>query len=118
MATAPIRLLGAAAWPLTVWSSLARLEEHPIDDYVERTSPIVASAVAFWVCAALLAVAIGMSGGPIVTMGGEGSADAATMRLVPRWTGVATPVLALFLGAIYIVGCWLFNAREEEFPRP
>src|SRR5688572_29140424 len=63
MAAAPIRLLGAAAWPLTVWSSLARLEEHPIDDYVERTSPIVASAVAFWLCAALLVFAMSMSGG-------------------------------------------------------
>lgn len=117
MAAAPIRLLGAAAWPLTVWSSLARLEEHPADDYVERTSPIVASAIAFWVCAALLVFTMSMSGGPIVMMG-EGGAEQAAMRLVPRWTGVAAPVLVLFLAAIYVIGCWLFYKREEEFPRP
>lgn len=118
MAAAPIRLLGAAAWPLTVWSSLTRLEEHPADDYVERTSPIVASAIAFWVCVALLVFTLSMSGGPIVTMMGEGGAEQAAMRLVPRWTGVAAPVLVLFLAAIYIIGAWLFNKREEEFPRP
>ena len=115
MAAAPIRVLGAAAWPLTIWSSLTRLEDHPVDDYVERTSPIVASAIAFWVCVALLAFTLSMSGGPTITLGDVG-VDEANLRLVPRWPAVATPVLLLFLGAIYIVGCWLFNAREEEFP--
>lgn len=116
MAAAPIRFLGAAAWPLTIWASLTRLGEHPADDYVERTSPIVASAIAFWVCAALLVYTLSMSGGPVVMLG-DGDADAATLRLTPRWTGVAAPVLLLFLAGIYIVGCWLFAARDEQFPQ-
>lgn len=116
MAAAPVRFLGAAAWPLTIWASLTRLEEHPADNYVERTSPIVASAIAFWVCAALLGFTLSMSGGPIVTLAEAGGIEEATMQLAPRWTSVATPVLLLFLVGIYIVGCWLFAARDEEFP--
>ena len=50
MAAAPVRFLNAAAWPLTIWTSLSHLDDHPADDYVERTSPIVATAVAFWLC--------------------------------------------------------------------
>ncbi len=116
MAATPIRFLGAAAWPLTIWASLTHIGDHPADDYVERTSPIVASAIAFWLCLALLVFTLIMSGGPVVTLG-DGGAVEATLRLAPRWTGVATPVLAMFLGVIYIAGCWLFAARDEEFPR-
>lgn len=117
MAAAPVRFLGAAAWPLTIWASLTRFEEHPADNYVERTSPIVASAIAFWVCAALLAFTLSMSGDSFVTLAEAGGLDEATMRLSPpRWTSAAMPVLTLFLVGIYIIGWWLFAARDEEFP--
>jgi len=116
MAAAPVRFLGAAAWPLTIWASLTHLEEHPADDYVERTSPIVASAIAFWLCVLLLLFTLGMSGGPIITLG-DGEASETSLRLAPRWTDVAAPVLLLFLAALYIVGFWLFSEREAQFPR-
>ena len=56
MAAAPVRFINAAAWPLTIWTSLSHFDDHPADDYVERTSPIVATAVAFWLCFVALIV--------------------------------------------------------------
>jgi hypothetical protein len=117
MQAAPLRFLGAVLWPISIWTSLTHLEEHPADDYVERTSPIVASAIAFWLCAALLIITLSMSGGPIITLLGDSGAEEATLQVAPRWTSVATPVLVLFLGAIYVIGWWLYAARDEEFPR-
>lgn len=112
MRNAPVRFLNAAAWPLTIWSSLGHLEEHPADDYVERTSPIVATAIAFWVCvAAMVAVAM-MSGGFSV---GDGSGSVATLTY--RWVGVANGVLWFFLPVLYLIGLWLFTARDEAYPR-
>ena len=37
MQATPQRYLNAALWPLTVWPSLLRFEDHAADDYVERT---------------------------------------------------------------------------------
>jgi hypothetical protein len=48
MAAATLRFLSAAAWPLTIWISVTHFEEQTADDFVERTSPIVATAVAIW----------------------------------------------------------------------
>lgn len=110
MRTAPLRLLNAVLWPLTIWTSLSRLGEHPVDDYVERTAPIVASAVAFWLCAALAVAVQAWSGGTVVV--GE---DGAMFRLI-RETDM-TGVLWFFLPVIYLVGFWLFTARDEAFPR-
>ena len=44
-----VRFAHAALWPLTIWTSLSHLDEHAADDYVERTSPIVGTAIAFWI---------------------------------------------------------------------
>lgn len=33
MAAAPVRFINAAAWPLTIWTSLTHLDDHPADDY-------------------------------------------------------------------------------------
>jgi hypothetical protein len=112
MAAAPVRFLSAAAWPLTIWSSLTHLEEHSADDYVERTSPIVATAVAFWVCAAALVFIAYVSGSFSVL--DDGGGDAVTMA--PRWAGAASGVLWFFLPVIYLVGLWLFTSRDEAFP--
>ncbi len=113
MAAAPVRFLSAAAWPLTIWSSLMRLEDHSADDYVERTSPIVATAVAFWVCAAALMFIAYVSGSfNVLSDGGGGEA----VNLVPRWAGAASGVLWFFLPVIYLIGLWLFTSRDEAFP--
>lgn len=111
MRAAPVRFLNAAAWPLTIWSSLTHFEDHAADDYVERTSPIVATAIAFWVCAAALLAVVLLSGGFNVL------ADDGVVSLAPRWAGTISGVLWFFLPALYVVGLWLFTARDEAYPR-
>lgn len=110
MKATPLRLISALVWPLSIWTSLTHLEEHPADDYVERTSPIVASAVAFWIC---VAAAIGVhmwSAGGVTIFSDEG----AVQRV--RQTELSG-VLWFFLPVIYLVGFWLYTARDEAFPR-
>lgn len=41
-----------ALWPVSVWMSFAHFPKHDADDYVEQTSPIMATAIAFWILAA------------------------------------------------------------------
>ena len=110
MRNAPARFLNAAAWPLTIWSSLTRFQDHPADDYVERTSPIVATAIAFWVCAVALVMVAYLSGGFNVL-----SEDGA-VSMAPRWADAVSGVLWFFLPVIYVVGLWLYTSREEAFP--
>lgn len=114
MAAAPLRFLSAAAWPLTIWSSLTQFGSHPADDYVERTFPIVATAVAFWACvAALLYFALTSAGGAgIFVAGGD---DGETARLVRRGGMQFLDVLWFFTPVLYVIGFWLFTAREERF---
>jgi hypothetical protein len=114
MAAAPLRVLSAAAWPLTIWISLTHLEEHPADDFVERTSPIVATAVAFWVCL----VALIVFANPAVTaIGGLLDDGSEVVTFVRRKPGVIVDVLWLMTPALYVIGFWLFTAREETFRR-
>ncbi|MGE3867047.1 MAG: hypothetical protein AB7G04_09050 [Hyphomonadaceae bacterium] len=37
-----------ALWPVSVWISIREFSKHGGDDSVELSSPILASAVAFW----------------------------------------------------------------------
>lgn len=114
MRAAPVRFLNAALWPLTIWLSLTHLEEHPADDYVERTSPIVATAIAFWAClAALLVFATPQV---LAVGGGLFDGDAAAVEVVRRTSSIAG-VLWLFTPVLYVLGFWLFTARDEAFPR-
>ncbi len=115
MRAAPIRFLNAALWPATIWSSLTHLEEHPADDYVERTSPIVATAIAFWIAAAALVGVLWLAAGRMVTFGDGLESWAA--RVAPTWTGTIEGVLWFFVPTLYLVGLWLFSAREGAFPR-
>ncbi len=102
--------MNAVLWPLTIWASLRNLDQHPADDYVERTSPIVATAVAFWVCAAAaVAVQLWSSGVVVVAEGGEMFRRARESEM--------TGVLWFFLPVIYLVGFWLYTLRDEAFPR-
>lgn len=114
MRTTSMRFLNAALWPLTIWASLARLEEHSTDDYVERTSPIVATAVAFWVCLAALIV---FATPHVMSVGGLFEDGESVTGLVRRQPGMIVDVLWFFTPVLYIAGLWLHTARDEAFPR-
>lgn len=113
MAAAPVRFINAAAWPLTIWTSLSHFEEHAADDYVERTTPIVATAIAFWIGA----IALLVFANPVITSIG-GSIDGAetVVQMVRRVPGSIVGVLWYFVPALYMIGFWLFATREEAFP--
>jgi len=113
MTASPLRFLNVAAWPLTVWTSLFRFNDHPADDYVERTFPIVASAVAFWIGAIALAVVTQ----PLVTHFVTSIADQQISGVIRRTPGSIVGVLWLFVPLVYLIGFWLFSAREEAFQR-
>lgn len=115
MRAAPVRFFDAALWPLTIWLSLTHLEEHPADDYVERTSPIVATAIAFWIC--LIALLVLANPSVVAVGGGFFDEEVAAVELVRRTPGAIVGVLWLFTPAIYAVGFWLYTARDEAFPR-
>lgn len=113
MKAAPIRFLSAAAWPLTIWTSLMQLGNHSADDYVERTSPIVATAVAFWLCVwALIAFATPH----LIAVGGLFEDGEAVSSMVRRPPSIIVDVLWFFTPALYILGFWLYTARDEAFP--
>lgn len=114
MQAAPVRFFNAALWPLSIWTSLTHLEEHPADDYVERTSPIVATAIAFWIGAIALVV-LATPSVQFVTGLIEGGDEAAAV--VSHAPGAVADVLWFFVPAIYVVGFWLFTSRDEAFPR-
>lgn len=86
------RLINAAMWPVTVWMSFAHFNDHAADDYVERTAPIVAVAIAFWLMTGA-ALALWLVNGPINVFS----------------------VLLVFLPVIYVIGLAMFSAREEKF---
>lgn len=111
MAAAPFRFLGAALWPLTIWSSLSHFEEHAADDFVERTFPIVATAIGFWLCAGAIVALTMMSGGGGSILAGEGGE---AIQFVRRGSGFVG-VLWFFLPVIYIIGFWLYTARAERY---
>ena len=111
MAATPLRLLNAVFWPFTIWASLSHLNDHPADDYVERTSPIVATAVAFWICA-IAAVAIQLWTSGVVIVGDEAGEMIRRAR-----NSDMSGVLWFFLPVIYLVGFWLYTLRDEAFPR-
>jgi hypothetical protein len=111
MRAAPLRLLNAVLWPVTIWTSLTHLDEHPADDYVERTSPIVASSIAFWLCAAA-AIAVQLWSSGVLVLGGE---DDELIRRTRNTEIVG--VFWFFLPVIYLVGFWLYTLRDEAFPR-
>lgn len=114
MQAAPMRFLTAALWPLSVWASFTHLKEHPADDYVERTFPLVATAVGFWICAAAYAVLWWMNrDGAVATVATDSGAQ--VVHLFNAHRQDAEGVLALFLPFIYIAGLWMFTARAEKF---
>jgi hypothetical protein len=114
MAAAPVRFLNAAAWPLTIWTSLTHLDEHPADDYVERTSPIVATAIAFWICLIALIV---LANPAVTAVSGSIDGGEEMVALIRRTPGAIVDVLWFMTPVLYVIGFWLFTARDEAFPR-
>ena len=114
MQAAPVRFANAALWPLTIWTSLSHLEDHSADDYVERTSPIVASAVGFWICFVALII---FSNPAVVAVGGASNGEADVFELVRRVPTGVIQVLMFFTPVLYLIGLWLFTSRDEAFPR-
>lgn len=104
----------AVPGPLTIWTSLSQFRDHPADDYIERTFPIVATAIAFWLCVVAL-IYLNSSGASGVSVGME--EGEAAVRLSRRGVGVLSSVLALAAPVLYVTGFWLFNAREERYRR-
>ncbi len=116
MTRTPIRFLNALFWPVAIWTSLTHLEEHPADDYVERTSPIVAVAIGFWIgLAAWIGLRLSSEGGRIFLISAGG--DEHAMRVTNTGFSSLADVLLFFLPVVYVIGFWLFTARDERFPR-
>lgn len=110
MQAASVRLRNAALWPLTVWTSLTHLEEHAADDYVERTTPIIATAVGFWVCLGALII---LGNPPLLhsTLGIDGAEPVTVFfRRIPT---EAISTLGFFVPALYAIGFWLYSTRED-----
>lgn len=114
MAAAPVRFINAAAWPLTIWTSLTQLEQHAADDFVERTSPIVATAVAFWICLVALVI---LANPAVIAIGGEMEGGESVVTFIRRTPGAIVDVLWFVTPALYAIGLWLFASREDAFPR-
>jgi hypothetical protein len=109
----PTGLFAAVFWPITVWTSVSNFEKHSADDYVERTSPIAGTAIAFWLCVAALIVVTFVIGGGFNIGGDDGQAALRITRATPEVTGV----LWFFLPIIYIAGFWMMQSRTEEYPK-
>ena len=115
MRTSLISFLYAAFWPITVWPSLARLKKHASDDFIGRSSPIIAFAIAFWACVAGLVLLYLSLQSRMLTVTAEGI-DVHLLFTHQGWQS-AYHVALLFTPLIYAIGFWLFTMREAIFPR-
>ena len=107
--------LNAAFWPITVWPSLARVEEHAADDFAGRSAPIVAFAIAFWACVIGLVVLYLSLQSRMMTVTSEGI-DVHLLLSHQGWR-TAFGVVLLFTPLIYAIGFWLFTMREVRYPK-
>ena len=111
MQATPLRLMNAVLWPVTIWTSLKHFDAHAADDYVERTSPIVATAIAFWIGVAAI-VAVQLWSGGVLVFGADGVETVRHTR-----NSAISGVLWFFLPVIYLVGFWLYTTRADAHPR-
>ncbi len=81
-----------ALWPISVWMSIRQFEQHPADDYVELSSPILATAIAFWAAVIWIAT-IWITNGLLADF----------------------QLLLWFTPFIYVLGLALYINREREF---
>lgn len=110
MQAAPVRFLSAVLWPLTIWTSFAHFSEHAADDYVERTIPIIATAIGFWVAIGAL-VAMQLYGHQVFEIVSDGE----VARVFRRGPEVAIGVLSFIAPVLYLIGLRLVSMRDERF---
>lgn len=91
-------------WPISCLPSFGHIPKHSADDYVGRTSPLLGTAFAFWICAAG-AIALWMMTQGIVF-------EHVSRRAADTGFGVITLILIV----LYLVGFWLFANREDDYP--
>lgn len=92
----------AIFWPLSVLPSFQHIPKHSADDYVGRTSPLLATALAFWIVAiATIIMALILNG--VLDWNVSG---------IDEGFGVAV----VFTIVIYIAGFWMFASREDVYP--
>ena len=91
-------------WPISCLPSFGHIPKHSADDYVGRTSPLLATAFAFWICAIVVVVLLLITNG--IALGDL------------NWRGAPTilGVLELFLLVIYASGFYMFANREDDYP--
>ena len=114
MQAASSRFMNAVLWPLTIWMSLKNLDQHSADDYVERTTPIVATAIGFWVCAVALLI---LANPPLMHSAGSVDGGAPVTVFFRRIPVAAIGALWFVLPALYAIGAWLFATRDDVYPR-
>ena len=110
------KIIQSIFWPVSVWPSFGHMEAHPADDYVERTTPIMSTAVGFWICAgSVLALWLASQTGILARIDIDGVTGSA-VRVPTRGVDVALGVLMFFLPLLYIAGFWMFHSREDDYP--
>ena len=109
------RFIQAVFWPVSVWPSFGHMPAHAADDYVERTTPIMGTAVGFWICAGgILALWLAAQTGILTRIEVDGVLH--TGRAFSHGTDTALGVLLVFLPLLYLIGFWMFASREEDYP--
>ena len=107
---ASARLLNVALWPLTVWQSFTQFGKHSADDYVERTTPIIATAIGFWVCLIALIV---LANPPLMHSAVSVDGDTPVAVFFRRIPVEAITALWFFVPSLYVIGFWLYSTREN-----
>lgn len=112
------KIIQCIFWPIALWPSFGHMKNHAADDYVGRTSPLMGTAIGFWVCAvALLLLWVTTKTGILVTVdAGSAGAESGNATFISRATTVGTGVLMFFLPLLYIIGFWMFSSREDKYP--
>jgi hypothetical protein len=114
MPSAANKLVQSIFWPISVWPSFTHVEEHPADDYVEQTTPIIGTAIGFWACVGGLLILWLLNLPQLNNVVVEGVS--LRTSLSSRAGDTAFQVLLFFLPVLYVAGFWMFAQREEEYP--
>lgn len=100
----PNKWLQSVFWFISCLPSFQHIPKHAADDYVGRTSPLLGTALAFWI-GAIAAIALALIANDVI----PGDISWRSMDTVQS-------VVWLFLGVIYIAGFWMFANREDDYP--
>ena len=109
------RLIQSIFWPVSVWPSFSHMEQHAADDYVERTTPILSTALGFWICAGGV-FAIWLADQTGILVSGDVGGAHQSGRVFPHGWDTAFGMLSVFLVLLYVIGFWMFASREDDYP--